>query len=275
MHLLEHLHKKELLPIVVFTFSKKRCEENAGTLTNADLCSWVEKSEVHVAVERALSRLKGSDKKLPQIGRMHELLLRGIGMHHRCLLPIVKELVEILFAWGLVKILFAMEMLPMGVNMPAQSVVFSGIRKHDGCSFREIPYCPRARTSQPTFCMLISRKSMLPLSSPPSSPWTRSSEMSRWRVVMHGAGSGQGSGNYLPFVNPLSRGHIPRCLSLCHFNYHPSTPSNIFILHLVNYYLDRPIIIRFWSIITQSGWICPNPVSLGPHLRSYMWIGVF
>ena len=94
-------------------------------------------------------------------------------------------------------------------------------------------------------------------------------------VVMHGAGSGQGSGNYLPFVNPLSRCHIPRCLSLCHFNYHPSTPSAIFILHLVEYYPVWPIIIRFRSIITQSGRICPNPVSLRPHLWSYMWIGVF
>lgn len=59
VHLLGHLRKKNLLPVVVFTFSKKRCEENAATLTNADLCTSVEKSEVHVAVEKALSRLKG------------------------------------------------------------------------------------------------------------------------------------------------------------------------------------------------------------------------
>ena len=59
VHLLGHLRKKNLLPVVVFTFSKKRCEENAATLTNADLCTSVEKSEVHVAIEKALSRLKG------------------------------------------------------------------------------------------------------------------------------------------------------------------------------------------------------------------------
>lgn len=60
VHLLGHLQKKALLPVVVFTFSKKRCEENAATLTNADLCKSVEKSEVHVAIEKALSRLKGA-----------------------------------------------------------------------------------------------------------------------------------------------------------------------------------------------------------------------
>lgn len=60
VHLLGHLRKKALLPVVVFTLSKKRCEENASTLTNQDLCSAIEKSEVHVAIEKALSRLKGN-----------------------------------------------------------------------------------------------------------------------------------------------------------------------------------------------------------------------
>lgn len=59
IHLLGHLKKEALLPVVIFTFSKKRCEENAETLTNADLCTSAEKSEVHVAIEKALSRLKG------------------------------------------------------------------------------------------------------------------------------------------------------------------------------------------------------------------------
>ncbi|OCH88756.1 antiviral helicase [Obba rivulosa] len=138
VHLLGSLRKKNLLPVVIFTFSKKRCEENAGTLTNADLCTSVEKSEIHVAIEKALSRLKGSDRQLPQIRRMRDLLSRGIGVHHGGLLPIVKEVVEILFARGLVKVLFATETFAMGVNMPARCVVFSHIRKHDGKSFREI-----------------------------------------------------------------------------------------------------------------------------------------
>lgn len=59
VHLLGHLKKEALLPVVIFTFSKKRCEENAETLTNVDLCTSAEKSEVHVAIEKALSRLKG------------------------------------------------------------------------------------------------------------------------------------------------------------------------------------------------------------------------
>lgn len=77
VHLLGHLRKKNLLPVVVFTFSKKRCEENAATLTNADLCTSVEKSEVHVAIEKALSRLKGLS--VFQFGRPGSFILSRIG----------------------------------------------------------------------------------------------------------------------------------------------------------------------------------------------------
>ena len=54
------------------------------------------------------------------------------------LLPIVKEIVEILFTRGLVKVLFATETFAMGVNAPAKSVVFSSTRKHDGRNFRDL-----------------------------------------------------------------------------------------------------------------------------------------
>jgi antiviral helicase SKI2 len=138
VHMTGLLKKRDLLPVVVFVFSKKRCEDYASSIPNTDLCTAREKSEVHVVIERSLLRLKGSDKKLPQIQRMRDLLSRGVAVHHGGLLPIVKEIVELLFQRGLVKVLFATETFAMGVNMPARSVVFSGIRKHDGQSFREL-----------------------------------------------------------------------------------------------------------------------------------------
>jgi hypothetical protein len=39
--------------------SKKRCEENADSLSSLDLTAKEEKSEIHVFIERAVSRLKG------------------------------------------------------------------------------------------------------------------------------------------------------------------------------------------------------------------------
>ena len=62
VHLVGHLRKEELLPVVVFTLSKKRCEENASTLTNVDLCSAVQKSKVHTQIDEALKRLDGESR---------------------------------------------------------------------------------------------------------------------------------------------------------------------------------------------------------------------
>ncbi|ESO96631.1 hypothetical protein LOTGIDRAFT_147249, partial [Lottia gigantea] len=69
---------------------------------------------------------------------MADMLKRGIGVHHSGILPILKEVVEMLFGRGLVKILFSTETFAMGVNMPARTVIFDSIRKHDGTNFRNL-----------------------------------------------------------------------------------------------------------------------------------------
>jgi hypothetical protein len=50
------------------------------------------------------------------------LLRRGIGIHHGGLLPILKEVIEILFQESLLKVLFSTETFAMGINMPAKTV---------------------------------------------------------------------------------------------------------------------------------------------------------
>ena len=53
---------------------------------------------------------------------MQDLLKRGIGVHHSGILPILKEVVEMLFQEGCVKLLFATETFAMGVNVPVRTV---------------------------------------------------------------------------------------------------------------------------------------------------------
>lgn len=48
---------------------------------------------------------------------MKNLCERGFAVHHSGILPILKEVVELLFQRGLVKILFATETFAMGVNV--------------------------------------------------------------------------------------------------------------------------------------------------------------
>ncbi|KAJ5324713.1 hypothetical protein N7476_003313 [Penicillium atrosanguineum] len=138
VHLVSHLRKEDLLPACIFVFSKKRCELNADALARQDFCNASEKSLIHMFIEKSLTRLKPEDRALPQILRLRELLSRGIAVHHGGLLPIMKEIVEILFAKSLVKCLFATETFAMGLNLPTRTVVFSGFRKHDGKSFRDL-----------------------------------------------------------------------------------------------------------------------------------------
>ncbi|KAG0598823.1 hypothetical protein M758_12G103200 [Ceratodon purpureus] len=136
--LINNLNKKGLLPVVVFCFSKNRCDQSADSLSSIDLTIQTEKSEIYMFCQKAFSRLKGSDRRLPQVVRVGELLKRGIGVHHAGLLPIVKEVVEMLFCRGVIKVLFSTETFAMGVNAPARTVAFHSLRKHDGKTFRQI-----------------------------------------------------------------------------------------------------------------------------------------
>ena len=124
--------------MVAFTLSRNRCDQNAAVLTSLDLTTSMEKSDIHHFIHKCMQRLKGSDRKLPQVLQLTELLKRGIGVHHSGILPILKEVVEMLFQKGWVKLLFATETFAMGVNMPARTVVFDNIRKHDGKEFRTL-----------------------------------------------------------------------------------------------------------------------------------------
>ncbi|KAM3858180.1 superkiller complex protein 2 [Diretmus argenteus] len=138
LSLLHFLSQRQQTPVVAFTFSRTRCDENARSLASMDLTSSVEKAEIHNFFQKSLSRLRGGDRQLPQIVLMRDLLKRGIAVHHSGILPILKEVIEMLFSRGLVKVLFATETFAMGVNMPARTVVFDSIRKHDGTGFRNL-----------------------------------------------------------------------------------------------------------------------------------------
>uniref|UniRef100_A0A3P9DMD9 SKI2 subunit of superkiller complex n=1 Tax=Maylandia zebra TaxID=106582 RepID=A0A3P9DMD9_9CICH len=137
--LLHFLSQRQQTPVVAFTFSRTRCDENARSLDSMDLTTSIEKAEIHSFFQKSLTRLRGADRQLPQvILLMRDLLKRGIAVHHSGILPILKEVIEMLFSRGLVKVLFATETFAMGVNMPARTVVFDSIRKHDGTGFRNL-----------------------------------------------------------------------------------------------------------------------------------------
>jgi ATP-dependent RNA helicase DOB1 len=128
--------ERNLNPVIVFSFSKKDCERYAIDLHREDYTDEVEKDLISQVYTSAIESLSEDDRQLPQVVALLPLLKRGIGIHHGGLLPILKEIVEILFSEGLIKALFATETFSIGINMPAKTVVFTNTRKWDGKDFR-------------------------------------------------------------------------------------------------------------------------------------------
>ena len=53
-------------------------------------------------------------------------------------MPILREIVELLFEKNYIKLLFATETFAVGINMPTKTVIFTSLYKFDGNSQREL-----------------------------------------------------------------------------------------------------------------------------------------
>ena len=104
LSLIGMLEQRQLLPVVSFTFSRKRCDDNIYLLSSLDLNTASEKSKIHLFITKSLSALKKEDQNIPQIVHLTESLKRGIGVHHSGILPIMKEIIELLFQMSLIKV---------------------------------------------------------------------------------------------------------------------------------------------------------------------------
>jgi superfamily II RNA helicase len=131
--LFDDLQRENLLPALVFSFSRKDCERLARHNEQRELLDEGE-SERMVALQDELLRLyqlEAGEKD----GEVLAMARRGIAYHHAGMLPIHKELVERMFTSGLLKLLFTTETFALGINMPARAAVFASLRKFDGVTF--------------------------------------------------------------------------------------------------------------------------------------------
>jgi len=127
--LIGRLDEKTLLPALFFVFSRKDCERYAK-LVEHTLISSSDTASVRHIIDFHLHRYEGL-QLLPQYHTLRSLLEKGIAFHHSGVLPVLKEIVEILFGKGFIKVLFATETFAVGINMPTKTVVFTGYRKYD------------------------------------------------------------------------------------------------------------------------------------------------
>ena len=129
------LRDREMLPAISFVFSRKLVEACAADITVPLL---EDDSKVSYTVRRECEQIVRKLPnfreylELPEYNQVVSLLERGIGIHHSGMIPILREIVEIMISKKYVKLLFATESFAIGLDCPIRTAIFSGIHKFDG-----------------------------------------------------------------------------------------------------------------------------------------------
>ena len=132
--IVDALAAKDMLPAIYFLFSRNDCQAFAERLAimRPNLVTERQVGLIDQTIEAILAGLRPEDRELQQVQTMIALARKGIGFHHAGLLPILKQLVEVLFTRGLMEVVFATDTLALGINMPARTVVIGRMSKWDG-----------------------------------------------------------------------------------------------------------------------------------------------
>ncbi len=133
--LVNFMVEKDMLQAIFFSFSRKNCELYAKMISQS-LISYEERAEVHNIFNKYMHKYESQYSHLAQYALVKTLMDKGISFHHSGLLPILKEIIEILFQKGLVKVLFATETFAVGVNMPTRTIIFTETEKFTGTGKR-------------------------------------------------------------------------------------------------------------------------------------------
>jgi ATP-dependent RNA helicase HelY len=132
--IIDRLDAAGLLPAITFIFSRAGCDAAVQQCLAAGLRLTTPDEAGHIETVAAERTADIPDEDLAVLG-YHDWvtgLRRGITAHHAGMLPAFKEVVEELFAAGLVRAVFATETLALGVNMPARTVVIERLDKWNG-----------------------------------------------------------------------------------------------------------------------------------------------
>ncbi len=123
-----------LLPAITFIFSRAGCDAAVQQCLSAGLrLTTREEAElIQQTAERRIADIPAEDLAVLGYAEWLDGLRRGIAAHHAGMLPAFKEVVEELFAAGLVRAVFATETLALGINMPARTVVIEKLDKWNG-----------------------------------------------------------------------------------------------------------------------------------------------
>ena len=131
--LVRMLRTEEKLPAICFVYSRKNVENFANEISH-HLLDPEQLPNVAKECRHILSKFPNRDEfvALPEYQALVELIEKGIGIHHSGMLPVLRELVEIMFSRGYIRMLFATETFAVGLNMPTKCVIFTDVKKFSG-----------------------------------------------------------------------------------------------------------------------------------------------
>ena len=140
--LLTYLKTREMLPAICFVFSRKNVEQAAKEISfslfeaESGLPALVEKECRHILASKLPNYKEYLD--LPEYKTIVGLLEKGIAIHHAGIIPVLREMVELLFEKGFIRLLIATETFAVGLNMPTKTVIFAGLAKFNGSTMRQL-----------------------------------------------------------------------------------------------------------------------------------------
>jgi superfamily II RNA helicase len=141
--LVRYLKTNDMLPAICFVFSRKQVEQCAREITT-NLYDEHEQHKTSVIAAECknilMSKLPNYREymNLPEYTEMIALLEKGIAIHHAGIMSVLREMVELLFEKGFIKLLFATETFAVGINMPTKTAIFTGLTKFNGTEHRPL-----------------------------------------------------------------------------------------------------------------------------------------
>uniref|UniRef100_A0A6C0HYP3 Helicase n=1 Tax=viral metagenome TaxID=1070528 RepID=A0A6C0HYP3_9ZZZZ len=140
-HLAEYLRDKEMLPAITFVFSRKHVEQCAHEIT-ANLLEFDSKVAYTMRheCEQIIRKFPNFREylELPEFNDLVALLEKGIGIHHSGMIPVLREIVEIMISKKHVKMLFATESFAIGLDCPIRTAIFTSLQKYTSEGLRDL-----------------------------------------------------------------------------------------------------------------------------------------
>lgn len=127
LSIIKYIESLNQFPLLIFCLNKRKCKEISNKLINKKFTN--QSNEVEEFIFNCLRNVDPLILKCEQLIFCFNLLKKGIAIHHSGLIPIIKEITELLIIKKFIKIIIATETYSMGVNAPMRSVLFLSLFK--------------------------------------------------------------------------------------------------------------------------------------------------